>query len=387
MVPRLQALGHDLAYFAFYGLQNGVLNISGVPIYPMGTQPWGQDVVSAHMAHFKADLLISLLDVWVLEGYGAKAKEGGWLWCPWTPVDCEPVPPLVLKRLEGAHTVIPYARHGETEFRKAGVLNTRYIPHGVVTDTFKPMDQHDCRKELGLPQNVFIIGMVAANKGFPARKCFAEQLTAFAEFKKKVPDAVFYLHTIRGQEHGGINFAELLWRLGLTEGKDVIFSDQYTYILGWPEERMAQLYNCFDVLSLASMGEGFGIPLIEAQACGIPVVSCDNTAMTELTFAGVCIPKARQYPWWTPLASWQMIPQIGAILDAYVDLYEQITRTPGRRQELAQVARAGAMQYDWDRVVADFWKPFLDGLQAEKDAKRVAPDWAAEVLEYERELV
>ena len=150
---------------------------------------------------------------------------------------------------------------------------------------------------------------------------------------------------------------------------------------------MAQLYNCFDVLSLASMGEGFGIPLIEAQACGIPVVSCDNTAMTELTFAGVCIPKARQYPWWTPLASWQMIPQIGAILDAYVDLYEQITRTPGRRQELAQVARAGAMQYDWDRVVADFWKPFLDGLQAEKDAKRVAPDWAAEVLEYERERV
>jgi hypothetical protein len=97
-------LGHDLAYFAFYGLQNGVLNINGVPIYPMGTQMWGQDVVQAHMAHFRADLLISLLDVWVLEGYGQKAKEGGWLWCPWTPVDQEPVPPLVLKRLEGAHT-------------------------------------------------------------------------------------------------------------------------------------------------------------------------------------------------------------------------------------------------------------------------------------------
>ena len=62
LVPRLQALGHDLAYFAFYGLQNGVLNINGVPIYPSGTQMWGQDVISAHMAHFKADLLISLMD-------------------------------------------------------------------------------------------------------------------------------------------------------------------------------------------------------------------------------------------------------------------------------------------------------------------------------------
>ena len=103
------------------------------------------------MAHFRADLLISLLDVWVLDGYGAKAKEGGWLWCPWTPVDQEPVPPLVLKRLEGAHTVLPYAKHGETEFRKAGMRNVRYIPHGVVCDTFKPLDRYECRAELGLP--------------------------------------------------------------------------------------------------------------------------------------------------------------------------------------------------------------------------------------------
>ena len=127
---------------------------------------------------------------------------------------------------------------------------------------------------------------------------------------------------------------------------------------------MAMLYNSFDVLSLTSAGEGFGIPLIEAQACGVPVVSAHNTAMPELTFAGVCV--TEMYPWWTQLASWQQIPQVDAIVYAYEDLYEQITRTPGRRAELAAQARAGALAYDWDRVVAEFWQPFLADLEAER---------------------
>lgn len=352
-----------MAYFAFYGLQNGVLNINGVPIYPMGNSPWGQDIVQAHMANFGGDMLLSLLDVWVLEGYGQKAKDGGYLWCPWTPVDQEPVPQIVISRLDGAHTVLPYAQHGEAEFRRAGLTNVRYIPHGVVCSTFKPMDKAEARRTLGLPPDAFIVGMVAANKGYPPRKCFPEQFAAFAEFKKRHPDALLYMHTMRGQEHGGINFPELMGRLDLAEGRDVVFSDQYSYLLGWPEEKMALLYNAFDIFSLASSGEGFGIPLIEAQACGVPVVSSHNTAMTELTFAGACI--TQQRPFWTPLGAWAMIPEIGAIVDAYESLYQAL-QNQEHRAFMAEQARAGALQFDWDRVVAEFWQPFLAELEAER---------------------
>ena len=361
LVPRLQALGHELAYFAFYGLQGGMLNINGVPIYPMGTTPWGQDIVSAHMRHFKADLLISLLDVWVLEGYGEQARKGGYLWCPWTPVDQEPVPSAVLNRLAGAHTVLPYARHAEREFQKAGVTNLHYIPHGVATTVFRPLDRAECRTALGLPQDVFIIGMVAANKGYPPRKCFAEQLLAFRQFKAQHPEALFYLHTLRGTEHGGISFPELLQRLELVEGRDVRFSDQYGYLMGWPEERMAQLYNAFDVLSLVSSGEGFGIPLIEAQACGIPVVTAHNTAMPELTFAGICVVK--QHPFWTPLSAFARLPDPDAIAIAYEQLWQDL-QIPQRREDYAVQARAGAMRYDWDVVIREYWQPFLSKLDA-----------------------
>ncbi|MEW6033652.1 MAG: glycosyltransferase family 1 protein [Chloroflexota bacterium] len=39
-----------------------------------------------------------------------------------------------------------------------------------------------------------------------------------------------------------------------------------------PEDKMAEVYNSFDVFAYASEWEGFGFPILEAQRCGIPVV-------------------------------------------------------------------------------------------------------------------
>ena len=293
--------------------------------------------------------------------------------CPWTPIDQEPVPKRILQNLEGAYQVLPYAKHGEEQLRTAGVQNVRYIPHGVDTKTFCPGDRAAARRELKLPEGAFVIGMVAANKGFPSRKCFAEQLMAFARFKETHPDAIYYLHTLRTTEQGGVAFPELLERLGLVEGRDVFFSDQYTYHLGWAEKRMAMMYQAFDVLSLVSSGEGFGIPLIEAQACGIPVVTARNTAMTELTFAGASV--TGQRPTWTPLGAWAQVPDVDAIGAAYESVYEDL-QDPATREQMSARARAGAMAFDWDAVVEHFWKPFLADVEAEIAGRRREHRWA-----------
>ncbi len=378
VTPRWQALGHEVAYFAFHGLTNGLLHNKGIAIYPVGFAPWGVDVISAHMRHFRADVLVTLLDVWVLDKYGEKAAEGGWAWCPWTPIDQEPVPNLILQRLQGAYCVLPYAKHGEEQLKKAGVQNTRYIPHGVDCNVFKPGDKLAARKALGIPEDRFIIGMVAANKGYPSRKCFAEQLLAFAGFKKTYPDALFYLHTLRTAQQGGIDFDALCARLGLKIGQDVLFSDQYSsQVLGWPEERMALLYQAFDCLSEVSAGEGFGIPLVEAQACGVPVIAANNTAMTELTFAGILVNE--QQPWWTPLGSWAMIPAPAAVEEAYGNLYEAL-HNEVTAAELREKARAGALQFDWDRVVADFWRPFFEQLGVDLGIRASESAVQAEVI-------
>ena len=132
---------------------------------------------------------------------------------------------------------------------------------------------------------------------------------------------------------------------------------------------MADLYRAFDFLSLTSMGEGFGIPLIEAQACGTPVVTSDNTAMTELCFSGRLV--TEQYPFWTPLGAWAMIPDYRAVADAYEQMYDDL-HDPERELQLTQAARLGALDYAWDTVVSQFWQPLLERVEADIERSRVS---------------
>jgi glycosyltransferase involved in cell wall biosynthesis len=54
-------------------------------------------------------------------------------------------------------------------------------------------------------------------------------------------------------------------------------------LLGYvPAEDLPLLYNGADVFSLPSIAEGYGMPLLEAMACGVPVVASNLTALPEV---------------------------------------------------------------------------------------------------------
>jgi glycosyltransferase involved in cell wall biosynthesis len=67
---------------------------------------------------------------------------------------------------------------------------------------------------------------------------------------------------------------ELVERLGL--GDDVLFTG---YV---PADELAPLYNCADLFAFPSLYEGFGLPVLEAMACGVPVVTSNVSAMPEV---------------------------------------------------------------------------------------------------------
>lgn len=247
----------------------------------------------------------------------------------------------------------------------AGVPNT-YIPHGIEPSVFKVLEDVDAvrrfkAQSFGNPEHLTVI--VAANKGFPDRKAFQVQLRAWAEFAKDKPGAKLYIHTEPTPMYGGIDFAALTRALGIE--KKTIFPDRYQYFRGLPAAQMAAIYNSADVLLGASMSEGFGIPLVEAQACGVPVVTTDFSAMPELVRWGEAVKPADRV--WTPMNSWQAWPDVKGITAALNGLYDEWQAQGGawavgiRQAASAQIHA----EYDWDVIVRAQWAPLMTKLAAD----------------------
>lgn len=346
--PRLKALGHDITISAFYGLQGAPLNWGDIKVLPGGKNAYGNDTLLADATHTKADAVITLMDVWVLE----PEITGRVPWYPWLPVDHDPAPPAVVASLKTARRPIAFSRFGERMLRDAD-CDPLYVPHGVDTSEFKPLDRAACRKELGFESDEFIVGMNMANKGAPSRKAFDQQIRAFAAFRKRHNDARLYLHTdMIGTQ--GENLRRIIELADIPPGT-VIEVPTYRYargFIGW--DWLAKAYNACDVMLNATRGEGFGIPIVEAQACGTPVIVTDFSSMSELV---------------DPALGWrvgyndkvfyqdayQVVPDVAQITDALEAAYQKRNDADHR----AAVC-AWAQQWDADVVTERYWKPALE---------------------------
>ena len=132
----------------------------------------------------------------------------------------------------------------------------------------------------------------------------------------------------------------------------VRFADEYRLLTGESPDFMRGAYSAFDVLCNPSLGEGFGVPIVEAQACGTPVVVGRWTAMAELCFGGVFIEQNEALPWWTAQGSHMWMAGPGVIAQALQGVLDPA------RSSLSQMrasARAGASDYAVDAVWAERW--------------------------------
>jgi hypothetical protein len=87
-------------------------------------------------------------------------------------------------------------RHVEVRAGDARPLDPLYCPHGIDTDTYQPHDRNTVREQVGLEEDAFLVGMVAANKGRPSRKSFSQAFQAFRKFAESHDNAYLYLHTM-----------------------------------------------------------------------------------------------------------------------------------------------------------------------------------------------
>jgi glycosyltransferase involved in cell wall biosynthesis len=364
--PRLRKLTgvESVTISAFYGLQGFSVppNEDGIAVLHVAdNDPWGNFTIEGHAArvfggHPQDGLVITLQDYWTLEPeIMQRLKLASWI-----PIDHDPAPPAVLEtmRATGKNLVpIAMSRFGEDKMREGG-FDPLYVPHSIETKVLRPGPKDEAMRLFKLPEDAFLVSMVAANRASPAptRKGFEVALQAFRIFMERHDDAYLWLQTDVTGRSNGMDLQRLFDALDYPRGPRASrhrAPTLYDYTSGQFTKGtfLRALYCASDVMLAPSMGEGFGIPIIEAQACGTPVIVSDFTAMSELCGAGW---KLDGHKVWTTQNSWQWQASIDSAVDALEEAYAERGNETLRKQ-----ARTFAEGYDADRVLAKHWKPTI----------------------------
>jgi glycosyltransferase involved in cell wall biosynthesis len=167
------------------------------------------------------------------------------------------------------------------------------------------------RAKYGLPSR-FILSVGTVQP----RKNYARLIEAFARLEE--PD-------LRLVIVGGLGW---LYEDIFAAIRSMGLEDRVT-VTGYVEDvDLPAVYNLAEVFALPSLYEGFGIPPLEAMACGLPVIVADNSSLPEV------------------------VGDAGVLVNAYdtASLAEGLTRLlgdPALRQRLSQRGRARAQTFTW----------------------------------------
>lgn len=144
---------------------------------------------------------------------------------------------------------------------------------GVDGRVFQPMDKNIAYERLyeryGLQDPFFVYVSRVESPG----KNHIALIRAFELFKKKnnSPHKLVLSGAYWGGARDVFHFAR-----NSSVRDDIMF-------LGFiPITDVVALYSCCDLMVYPSLFEGFGFPVIEAAACGAPVISSDTSSLTEL---------------------------------------------------------------------------------------------------------
>ena len=252
----------------------------------------GADALFPVLIRRRPDIVIALADVWWLPYFNAPhiRRQMEMIGAPWAlyfPIDGETadgrLPESWVELLEAVDVPVAMSRYGQAVAARCGI-ETHYIPHGVDLEIFQPPDDRDAAKRRVGAEGKFLVLSDSRNQ---PRKMIPRLLDAFAAFAQGRDDVLLHLHTDPDDAFAftptyAYRVLEDVRSLGL-QGK-VRFTPGMVMREGGgiPLETLAGYYQAADVHLLASSGEGFGLPTLQAAAAGAVPMAGDYSASSEL---------------------------------------------------------------------------------------------------------
>ena len=372
---RLHQRGHEIvaASFAYDGLLPPRLNMRSVLPYHVATlqnnpnEVWAKKVgmmarvtnpelvlVIQDMPYAEALYYLSNID-WSVQRFGII-----------TPVDGTPISPTWLRVMQQADLRMTISEFGVQAYRNQGISVGLCRP-GIDPNYFVPrnaVDRADLRAKVGIAQETFVVGTMSQNQG---RKAIPHMMEMFFAFAKDKPNARYLLDCERVSP-AGWNLPELCAQNDWPMDK-IIFRDQINSVI--PD--LADRYNLLDAFMLISHREGYGIPLVEAMACGVPVIAMDYCSGTEICGdtggqrRGLLVPPIEYFGYSTWGGAYDRFPRVDAGIEALEILYGN----HGVRANLSHYGREWARTHTWDSA-ADSLENLLNILSAQIHQEKVS---------------
>jgi glycosyltransferase involved in cell wall biosynthesis len=334
----------------------------GCTLYPTRFDTFGGDVLLGYLQRLKPDVLVTLADVWWLT-YIANPTITGFLraaqipWALYYPIDGDlgagALPASWVRILERVDIPIAMSQYGR-DVTLANGVTPGYVPHGVDTAIFRPpADRRAAKRRLGY-DNRFVVLSDARNQ---PRKLLPRLLEIFRRFARDRDNVVMHLHcdpadpAARTAEYH-YDVAADVALLGLDDR--VRFTEGMSIEGGVPIEDLAAIYQAADVHLLASWGEGFGLPTLQAAAAGVVPMAADYTASRELVSGHG-----------EPIRIAAYVPDQFGLRRALVDIGDAVSRLDrlyNDRDLLAAKSAASrrfAQAYDWSHLLPR-WNDLLE---------------------------
>jgi glycosyltransferase involved in cell wall biosynthesis len=165
-----------------------------------------------------------------------------------------------------------------SEHSKRDIVQTYGIPEGKITVTyegasqeFRPGDKGKAREELG--RKYGISGKFVLYLGrLQARKNLTRVVEAFARVRR----AGFPHKLVLAGKQDSL-FEPVLFRIRELQMENDVLLPGFL-----PTEDVPVFYNAADVFVYPSLYEGFGLPVVEAMACGVPVITSQGSSLEEV---------------------------------------------------------------------------------------------------------
>ena len=381
---------HEMVEFAISGLQRvRPYEWDGVKVYSQSTYggKMGLGDWASVQAKENPDVWMLNFDAWATADASGESviPKIGVKYALYPPIDHDPLPPPWYSVLRNAVDIVPYCDFGARVMRQGlgpSVSISKPIHHGIDTSIFKPL--HLTKKEVfgqDIDEDAFVVGIFKNNQGTRAK--YELQLEACRLFLNTVQDErVRFFIMAHKTGNQSPNLEELIRRFGLSGKVFIIAADSYK--AGLTAEECARYYNACDVVLNCVAGEGYGLPIIEAFGCGVPVIGTAFTSMPELILGregeikkkilsnGECY--EGPHGWVVPTSGKEytalkrserriFLPQDAAA--ALIQAYSK----PETRKAMGEVAHEWVQDKDWN-VICGQWVDYFDRLEEKVQPKK-----------------